>query len=293
MSGNQPTLIVTGGPLDGQILRLARRGQTVLGSGPDTVTPLALANVAAHHATLEWDGQELHLAALETPTGTYVNGERISATHVLADGDRLCLGPPGSKQSVKLVVRLSADEGEPEEEAAGAAEEALPGFEAPDLDGTLDLSSPSAPEAPSLLLIDPDAAEPREPAVAETALPGWSDTPVEPPAPALVLTEPEPAAEPPQPPPEAAPAPPPRTEARHRPEYTHEIPSMLPEEAAGESAPARPAPPAPGPPPTARPRALRWPTAHSSATPTPMPWPARPCGSRSPRCCWATTRCSA
>ena len=178
MSGNQPTLIVTGGPLDGQVLRLARRGQTVLGSGADTAAPLALANVAAHHATLEWDGQELHLAALETPTGTYVNGERISATHVLADGDRLCLGPPGSKQSVKLVVRLSADEGEPEEEAAGAAEEALPGFEAPDLDGTLDLSSPSAPEAPSLLLIDPDAAEPREPAVAETALPGWSDTTV-------------------------------------------------------------------------------------------------------------------
>ena len=100
MSGNQPTLIVTGGPLDGQVLRLARRGQTVLGSGADTVAPLALANVAAHHATLEWDGQELHLAALETPTGTYVNGERISATTL--EHARELLAAPASPAPPRL-----------------------------------------------------------------------------------------------------------------------------------------------------------------------------------------------
>ncbi len=172
MSANQPTLIVTGGPLDGQVVKLARLGSTLLGSGADTVAPLALGNVAAHHAVLEWDGQELHLAALETPTGTYVNGERISATHMLADGDRLCLGPPGSKQSVKFIVRLEAA-------AEAPAAEDLPGFEAPELDGRLDLSAPEeapASEGPTLLLIDPDA-EAAPPAPDSTALPGWSDLP--------------------------------------------------------------------------------------------------------------------
>lgn len=246
MSGKQPTLIVTGGPLDGQVVRLANRGQTLLGSGDDTALPLALANVAPHHVSLEWDGQELQLAALETPTGTYVNGERVSAVHALADGDRLCLGPPGSKQSVKFLVRLA---GEPEAEEAEAADEALPGFEAPDLDGALDLTSPSG-AVPPLMLIDPDAAEAP---VEGTALPGWSDAPVEvapaPPAPERPLAEPEPA----------APSAPPRTEARRRPEYTHEIPSMLSEEQAQEQALARPAPVSSAPPTTAtapRPKAV-------------------------------------
>ncbi len=244
MSGKQPTLIVTGGPLDGQVVRLANRGQTLLGSGADTAQPLALANVAPHHVSLEWDGQEPQLAALETPTGTYVNGERVSAIHALADGDRLCLGPPGSKQSVKFLVRLVAGPGA---EDAEAADEALPGFEAPDLDGALDLTSPPT-AAPPLVLIDPDAAEAPLP-VQGTALPGWSDAPAEaapaPPAAELAPGGPEPAA------PSAPPPVPPRTETRRRPEYTHEIPSMLSEEQAQEQALARPAPVSSAPPATA------------------------------------------
>lgn len=257
VSANEPTLIVTGGPLDGQVVRVSQASPTRLGSGADTALPVALANVAAHHATLQWDGHELKLSADDTPTGTYVNGERILATHRLSDGDRVCLGPPGSKQSVKFVVRLDAA---PEGAEGG---DALPGFEAPapDLGDVLDLSAlppglSPAPEPPPLVLIDPDAGEGGPAAAREGGLPGWSELPagplhVEPtlpPAAARATPAPAPAASPRAATPPPAPAPPadrPRTETRHRPEYTSDIPSMMPDTGTAAEMPAR----LPGPPP--------------------------------------------
>lgn len=246
MNVNEPTLIVTGGPLDGQVVRVSPDGPTRLGSGPDMTVPLALANVAAHHASLMWDGHGLLLSALDTPTGTYVNGERISAEHQLADGDRVCLGPPGSKQSVKFVVRLEAgDEG-------GTAGDALPDFEAPaqEFDGTLDLSGP---EPPPLVLIDPDAGADGPVAPDEARLPSWSGLAGEP---DFVTPAAEGPAAVPAP---AAPAPAaerPRTEARRRPEYTSDVPSMVPEPGPDDEPRARPAPPPPlAPPAVARPKA--------------------------------------
>ncbi len=102
-----PILIVTGGPRDGDILLinepgLARR----LGSGLDADMRIEAANVDAIHAAVEWRAKGLTIGDQGSSTGTYVNGERIGDSHVLQDGDRICLGPPGSRHSVKLLVRV-------------------------------------------------------------------------------------------------------------------------------------------------------------------------------------------
>lgn len=103
-----PTLTVAGGPFDGQVLAVEDHSTTLLGSGPDCALPLDLSNIDAAHAQLTWDERGLLLTDLASSTGTYVNGERIAAEHALQDGDRVCLGPPGSRQTAKLAVRVPA-----------------------------------------------------------------------------------------------------------------------------------------------------------------------------------------
>lgn len=104
-----PTLIVTGGELDGQTLLMEPGSERVLGAGADCHLRLPLANVDGVHARLSWDLHGLVLSDLGSANGTYVNGERVQFDRTLADGDRVCLGPPGSRQSVKLLVRVPAD----------------------------------------------------------------------------------------------------------------------------------------------------------------------------------------
>lgn len=103
------TLTVAGGPQDGQSLDVEDGAVCTLGSAPSASLQLPLANVAPQHVKLEMDpARGFVISDLGSATGTYVNGEKIAADHVLGDGDRVCLGPPGSKQSVKLVVRVGA-----------------------------------------------------------------------------------------------------------------------------------------------------------------------------------------
>lgn len=224
-----PTLIVTGGPHDGQTLVLESGTQVVLGSGAATALPLQLGNVAPEHAHLAWAGHALRLSDLGSPTGTYVNGERIDAEHPLADGDRVCLGPPGSRQSVKLLVRLPESAPGPlvfEEPAlpdfrTGAA--SAPGSGGLDLNlpGTLETphagtpraEPPPHPEAP-LRLVEP--ARGSSPAVRRTAEGVTATASDEQAGSQPKLTAP--------PGPEA-----PRSERRPRPDYTSEMPSVLPD----------------------------------------------------------------
>src|SRR5262249_26588604 len=112
-----PLLIVTGGPLDGSELAFTRHGEKTLGASPECDLKLELGNVDPLHAGISWDAQGLVLTDMSSSTGTYVNGEKISGDHTLADGDRVCLGPPGSKGSVKLLVRV------PESALGGAGQE--------------------------------------------------------------------------------------------------------------------------------------------------------------------------
>jgi hypothetical protein len=105
-----PVLIVTGSSLDGASLVLDTQGfEKVLGSGGDCHLRVEGANVDFHHARLLWDDRGVVLSDEGSSTGTYVNGERIGADHPLEDGDRICLGPPGSRNSVKLLVRVPVE----------------------------------------------------------------------------------------------------------------------------------------------------------------------------------------
>src|SRR5439155_703282 len=106
-----PTLIVTGPPCDGTLMTLESPGvERVLGASPDAHLRLEADNVDAIHARVRWDASRgMLLTDVGSAAGTYVNGERVGAGHVLQDGDRVSLGPPGSRASVKLLVRLPRD----------------------------------------------------------------------------------------------------------------------------------------------------------------------------------------
>jgi len=190
-----PVLIVTGPPRDGDSLPLESLGfEKTLGSGPECHLRLQAGNIDFNHARVLWEGRGVLLTDLGSAAGTYVNGEKIGTDHLLQDGDRICLGPPGSKQSVKLLARI------PEESAMPAplmlAPERDPfglGEEPP----TLDLAPPAA--APPALAPPPaDPAPPVTPPVPApsfgTGAPDRGATAG--PTPAIIFDTPAPAAKP-------------------------------------------------------------------------------------------------
>jgi hypothetical protein len=124
-SGNLtvPTLIVTGGPLDGTMFEVDDSSRDrLLGSSTDCDLQLLLGNVDPVHAKVARGPRGLLLSDGGSGTGTYVNGEKIDTDYLLQDGDRICLGPPGSKSSAKLLVRLpAAGAALPLDAAAGSA----------------------------------------------------------------------------------------------------------------------------------------------------------------------------
>ncbi|HEX6737616.1 MAG TPA: IPT/TIG domain-containing protein [Vicinamibacteria bacterium] len=104
-----PILIVTGGSRDGTTLVLDSPSlDRMLGTGPDCHLRVEGKNVDHHHARVLWDERGVVLFDEASTAGTYVNGERVTGERVLADGDRICLGPPGSPASVKLLTRVPA-----------------------------------------------------------------------------------------------------------------------------------------------------------------------------------------
>ena len=212
-----PTLVVTGGDLDGtSFIVLESSGDMLLGSSQDCHFQILLGNVEPVHAKVQWGRGGLKLSDALSATGTFVNGEKIGESHTLTDGDRICLGPPGSKSSCKLMVRLPA----------GLA----------------------VPEGEDLVLVQPEGG--LAPFEAKRAAPGPR---VEPPPPGpAVPTPPAPAsgAAPPPPPPSPPPLPPPASasapaagaEARRppKPDYVTEPPSIG--STGEEPEPRRPAP---------------------------------------------------
>jgi len=195
----RPTLIVTGPPRDGTLLALEAPGaEKVLGASPEAHLRLEADNVDAIHARVRWDpARGVILTDVGSAAGTYVNGERVGAGHPLQNGDRVSLGPLGSKSSVKLLVRLPRDLG-----AAAAA------------------SAPT--EAPAIVLDDVAAVAPYVP-----------PDPA-PPAAEFVAPEPEPEPAPPPATPAAAPparplplVPPPGERKRPVAEHASELPSIV------------------------------------------------------------------
>jgi hypothetical protein len=105
---NLPALVIAGGPRNGESLVIDVPGvEKRLGSAADSHLRFAGASVDYHHAGVLWDESAgILLTDQASATGTWVNGERVTAPRALQDGDRISLGPPGAAESVKLLVRI-------------------------------------------------------------------------------------------------------------------------------------------------------------------------------------------
>ena len=102
-----PTLVMTGGPLDGTAYPLQFTGREIIvGSSLDADVQILLGNVESFHSRISFESGALLLSDAGSATGTFVNGEKIENAHPLQEGDRICLGPPGAKGSAKLIVRM-------------------------------------------------------------------------------------------------------------------------------------------------------------------------------------------
>jgi len=234
-----PTLVMTGGPLDGTAypLPLASR-EVVMGSSMDAGVQIMLGNVEPFHAKLTFSGSGLAISDAGSATGTFVNGEKVEGEQPLSAGDRICLGPPGAKGSAKLLLLLPAT-GATLPSAAEAASPSL-GDSPPSLFGG---------DAPALTFEEDTSSSPQfnlgEPQVGYSAEPMTEDEPLfaaplppqpppdPPPAPPPAPPSPQPraaAAPPPEPPPAppaaAPPPPPPAPRAAAQPDYQSELPSI-------------------------------------------------------------------
>lgn len=90
-------LVITRGRRAGSFFRL-ERPRALIGRSSRVQVRLDDTRVAGEHASIRCERMpgsarpEFVLRDLDSETGTYVNGIRISALHVLADGDRIQTG---------------------------------------------------------------------------------------------------------------------------------------------------------------------------------------------------------
>jgi len=238
-----PVLIVTGGPLDGTLFEVDDSPRDrLIGSSSDCDLQILLGNVEPIHAKVNRGPRGLLLADGGSATGTYVNGEKIEGDCLLQDGDRICLGPPGSKSSAKLLVKLpTGGAALPLDATHSLGHVAAPRLSAPDKPFSLAEPQAGLVAAPPLVLMPP-----QPPTVAPP--PPFSPPTVSPPPPPPPAAAPRPAPPPPPPAP-PKPAPPPLAPTtKARPEYT-DTPSIAPPPDTGEAA----EPPTPAARPVAKP----------------------------------------
>jgi hypothetical protein len=260
-SESVPTLVMTGGPLDGTAYPLSLvDGETLLGSSMDAGVQIMLGNVESFHARILVGREGLAIEDAGSATGTFLNGEKVEGHHTLHEGDRICLGPPGAVGSAKLLVYLKgapatsspaldadtpvpalADHGTPpsleEEKPALSFESDREPEQEFDLSAERDASADTILDAQSVVAEDAASGPLLEATeVAPEEEPALFSTPLPPAAP----REPAPPAPPPPPPPYTAPPPPPPPAA-----------ASAPAPPAPPAPPAAPRPPAPPPPPAA------------------------------------------
>ena len=267
-----PTLVMTGGPLDGTAYPLVLvDGETVLGSSMDAGVQIMLGNVEPFHARILIGRDGLAIEDAGSATGTFVNGEKVEGHHGLQEGDRICLGPPGAMGSAKLLVHLkgapataspalAADTTAPalsDSPEAPTLEEEKPALafaEEGESDEQFDLSADTVLDAGSVVVDEAASGPPLEAAEVspeEDDSAALFSTPLPPAAP-REPSRPAPPPPPPPPPSAAAPAPPapPAPPAAPRPPAPPPAPPAPPPPAA----PRLTAPPPPEPPKPAAPK---------------------------------------
>ncbi len=233
-----PTLVMTGGPLDGTAYPLPMTSrEVVMGSSMDAGVQIMLGNVEPFHAKLVFSGSGLAIADAGSATGTFVNGEKVEGEQPLSAGDRICLGPPGAKGSAKLLVLLPSVGGSATF-ATGAAAPSLSEHPAPAFGGDAPaLSFGDDGGSPAFNIGEPEVGYTAEPLGEEDALfaaPLPPQAPGEPERPAAPAPPPAPTPPPaPAPPPAQAAAPPPPPPAPRaaapepaKPDYHTELPSI-------------------------------------------------------------------
>ncbi len=72
---------------------LVEKELTTLGRWSDNDVILPDRLVSRHHAHIRREGSQFMLEDLNSTNGTFVNGERLSAPHVLQDGDSVQIAP--------------------------------------------------------------------------------------------------------------------------------------------------------------------------------------------------------
>jgi polysaccharide chain length determinant protein (PEP-CTERM system associated) len=100
-------LVVDGGRMHGTAVNLEPGAECVLGSAARCDLALDLGNVDAAHARVVSYKKGVYISDLGSARGTYVNGRRIVGDQLLRHGDAIFLGPPGSRQSPRVVVETS------------------------------------------------------------------------------------------------------------------------------------------------------------------------------------------
>jgi hypothetical protein len=224
-----PTLVMTGGPLDGTAYPLILvDGETIVGSSMEAGVQIMLGNVEPFHARILLGRSGLAIEDAGSATGTFVNGEKVEGHHNLQDGDRVCLGPPGAKGSAKLLVRLSgvdlaaspALSADVEAPALFDSQQSAPSFgEEPALSFTsdseagvpqeFDLDSSEPAFDPESVVVEDVASGPPLEAEEVSATEDEGDVLFATPLPPAAPREPVRPAPPPPPPATAAPPPPP------------------------------------------------------------------------------------
>jgi pSer/pThr/pTyr-binding forkhead associated (FHA) protein len=79
------------GPDQGKTIILSNRPQTI-GRAPSTDIVLNDIQVSRTHCELSWEGERFAVKDAGSRTGTWVNGEKLSAPRELQPGDVLAIG---------------------------------------------------------------------------------------------------------------------------------------------------------------------------------------------------------
>src|SRR5262245_28619921 len=225
------SLSVLGGPLHGKRVDLAGVDEVTIGADPDCSLVVELPGVSPLHAKVWVDLEGAKVIDTRSPSGVFVNMERVEGEKALREGDTVWLGPPEAPGSVLLQCRFER----------GAKSDAEP----------LALSADAfhaAPPAPAPA--PPPSAPAAAPPASEFVVAGfeaqWPETGAAPKAPGPASAEEDPFFIG-----EGAPAsaPPPPAAAKEESFFMDDFAAPAP--AAPAPAPPAPAPPPPAPPPAA------------------------------------------
>jgi diguanylate cyclase (GGDEF)-like protein len=92
VGGSHACLTVLTGTVAGQMFRIPEGG-LLIGRAPSAVLRIGEEGVSRHHARIHREGDAVLVEDLASRNGTYVNGERISGTRTLEEGDKIQVGP--------------------------------------------------------------------------------------------------------------------------------------------------------------------------------------------------------